>query len=403
MISASHMRSLRVFLQGGASSTFAPCTLVQGAASPCRWAAVRGTGGTAAVANSAELMSNLTSVSFDDDITQEQLGEEYARLGKHNDSLIAEAKQLKDVAVNFSSKRKELIGRLAKGEDLSALRDDLANSYNLINNVESAMSTQRYAQFVNCRHMGSLKLTMVRKGKRSKVSDLLGVVEQALERGEEVASDGPLAAKLAELTKELQGENDGYSVAVAETVREINAMVAKLRKTALALRVRRGQSDVNEAHTLRDDIISTYYEARRKSAKMTSLRDMQALAVSHMGDIARVTRRLMLDDKVRELLKKGTKEELTLEIDSILKKVQRSQEVISVLSANQAEYAKRTDSVVVPLRAETNVTVASGEMRESLIESLREEIFCIKSKTQKRELQELYFKMVRSLRKKLQE
>eukprot|EP00927_Polykrikos_kofoidii_P066462 TRINITY_DN62061_c0_g1_i1.p1 TRINITY_DN62061_c0_g1~~TRINITY_DN62061_c0_g1_i1.p1 ORF type:complete len:435 (-),score=99.61 TRINITY_DN62061_c0_g1_i1:72-1274(-) len=317
-----------------------------------------------------------------------------------NDGLIAEAATSTKGGEDIEATRSKVVESVLKGEkDLFAVEGEMRSAYEAVNSVEEKIASLRYEQLKNSREIGNLKRARVRRLKRNEVQDLITRVDTAFENGgPDALADGPLAAQIKEAAKEIEAQFDDYAKGVSETERAITNMNARLRSAELSLRVRLGDKSYADAIGLRAVVVSTLYEARRKSFRLTALRDMEALAAQELAMLERAREKLELNSKVVKLLSDGDKEAMRSEVKALTQEVVKLQEQCDSLDEKIDEHAALGNSVVQPLRELKDVvSPESVEIRENLIAHLREEIFSLERKRVRRDRQELCLQLMMKL------
>eukprot|EP00913_Durusdinium_trenchii_P008671 g8144.t1 len=157
-----------------------------------------------------------------------------------------------------------------------------------------------------------------------------------------------IEVSLEEAVGRLRDEFDQFSQSIAVTKKELDTVVAwdgvaasvgRVRSIELSLRARRGKAG-HEAETLRADLISGLYEARRKNAQLTRYRIQQALNVKLEAVLERAREAFRFHARIQALITSGDKPLMEVEIASILREIDQAQKHADDLEAIKAAHSK---------------------------------------------------------------
>jgi len=324
-----------------------------------------------------------------------QLLEEMDRLRAENDKILAKVDELNVSRTKLVSESSELIAAIHQGgQDPNHMAETLEKIEDLDQNVGELRSSQ----IQNYLSIGALKRQMVTVQKNEEVMQLSKDIYEQIGRGEAVPEDGPLAASLDNAANRLSDEFDSFSKSIAAAKKELDTVVGRVRSVELSLRARRGKAD-HEAETLRFNLISGLYEARRKNAQLTRYRIQQALNVKLIAVLERAREAFRFHSRIQALIDSGDKEQMEVEVASLLRGINATQKHAAELEASKATHSKEIQDVTVKLREfEDKVTPETGKLREKLIAALREEEFCIARLEVLRQVQVQDIKFLASLR-----
>lgn len=327
-----------------------------------------------------------------------KLTEEVERLRAENDQILAKVEELDVSRRQLVSDSSGVVAAIGEGgADPSAMAATLEK----IEELDQHMGELRSVQIQNYLSIGALKRQVVTVQKNEEVIRLSTQVYEKIAQGEEVPEDGPLAVSLEEAVGRLRDEFDQFSQSIAVTKKELDTVVGRVRSIELSLRARRGKAG-HEAETLRADLISGLYEARRKNAQLTRYRIQQALNVKLEAVLERAREAFRFHARIQALITSGDKPLMEVEIASILREIDQAQKHADDLEAIKAAHSKEVQDVTARLREfEDKVTPETGKLREKLIAALREEEFCIARLAVLRQVQAQDIKFLANLRQAL--
>jgi len=303
-----------------------------------------------------------------------QLYEEVDRLRGENDKILAKVDELNGSRTQLVSESSGVIAAIHQGgEDPSHMAETLQK----IEELDQHMGELRSSQIQNYLSIGALKRQMVTVQKNEEVMQLSKDVYEQIGRGEVVAEDGPLAVSLDDAANRLSEEFDSFSKSIAAAKKELDTVVSRVRSVELSLRARRGKAD-HEAETLRFNLISGLYEARRKNAQLTRYRIQQALNVKLVAVLERAREAFRFHARIQALIASKDKAQMEVEVASLLRDIDATQKHVEELEVAKASHSTQIQDVTAKLREFTDkVSPETGKLREQLIAALREEEFCI--------------------------
>jgi len=231
---------------------------------------------------------------------------------------------------------------------------DLAGIFSNTAGHTSKVASMRSSQIQNYLDVGALKRQRAAIEKSEEVTKLSNQAYAASEEAlpeEEIAK---LEVEILDTVQRLRQESDAVADAVLVTRKDITNVVSETRSIQLSLRVRRGKADA-ESDKLRSTLVAKLYEVRRKSAKLTGLRDIQAYNVKLIAVLERARHALRRHSEVQALIATGNKEHMDTE----------------------AKHVAEILEVTAKLRGlDDEVTPETSSLRERLIAALRQEEFC---------------------------
>mmetsp|Transcript_65738 Transcript_65738/g.118435 ORF Transcript_65738/g.118435 Transcript_65738/m.118435 type:complete len:387 (+) Transcript_65738:67-1227(+) len=306
-----------------------------------------------------------------------QLNAQVHRLRAENDQFVVDVQNLKKARAELVAEEARMIAKIHADGQSGHHGSKIVETLKQIEDLDRQMAMLRSQQVQNVRDVGLLKRQKVTIEKSEEVMKLERQVQEALGQAEPVQEDGPLATSIAEAVQRLRDEFDANSVSSAEAKKDIENAVSRIRSSEMSLRVRRDKADPT-SDALRASLISGLYQVRRKNAKLSQMRDMQAFNAQLVGVLQRARHSLSRKAEVQLLVAAGNKEHIKVEINVMLRDIQMLQKVTEELEATQAKHADEGAEVTTKLRGlKTEVTPETGLLRERLIAALREEEFCM--------------------------
>jgi len=325
----------------------------------------------------------------------EKITEEVDRLRSENDTVIAKVDELDSSRSKLISDSANFIAEVRAGEDGS----QMAETLHQMEELDRQTAELRSQQIQNYLDIGALKRQRVTIQKSEQVMEISSQVYEMIAKDEMIAEDAVLAVSLAETVSKLESEFDSFSQSIATAKKELENVVSRVRSLELSLRARRAKAD-HETDTLRANLISGLYEARRKNAQLTRYRIQQALNVKLVSVLERARQAFRTHTRIKELIVSGSKEQMEVEVGDLLREMEVAVATAAELEEARAQQSKEVHDVTAKLRQhEEVVTPETGKLREQLIAALREEEFCMARLAVLRKSQAQDVKFLASLRK----
>ncbi|CAE7873787.1 hypothetical protein AK812_SmicGene3477 [Symbiodinium microadriaticum] len=325
----------------------------------------------------------------------EKISEEVDRLRSENDTVIAKVDELDSSRSKLIAGSANFIAEVRAGEDGS----QMAETLHQIEELDRQTAELRSQQIQNYLDIGALKRQRVTIQKSEKVMEISSEVYEMIAKDEMIAEDAAVAVSLAETVSKLESEFDSFSQSIATAKKELENVVSRVRSLELSLRARRAKAD-HETDTLRANLISGLYEARRKNAQLTRYRIQQALNVKLVSVLERARQAFRTHTRIKELIVSGSREQMEVEVGDLLREMEVAVATAAELEEARAQHSKEVHEVTAKLRQhEEVVTPETGKLREQLIAALREEEFCMARLAVLRKSQAQDVKFLASLRK----
>lgn len=303
---------------------------------------------------------------------------ELTRLREDNDHIIAQDMELKEVRSGHVAEEQKIIEQVRTTGDVKVHGPHLIDILKKIEDIDFQLAGLRCQQLENSRDISKLKREKVRIEKSEAVRTLIEQVDQAVEEGQSVSEGGPLAGAISDLVQGLYDEFDKNNEAASDTKKDIENSLSRLRSLVLGRRVRRGRIN-SETEALGGQLVSSFYELQRKNTKLGRLRDVQALNAKEINVLERAMDKLSRHARVRDLIQAKDVQKMEAEAAQLWEEIQQVRAALADLEAARAKHAQEAADAVDRLRAPSMlgvVTPETGELRERLIASLREEELC---------------------------
>jgi len=307
-----------------------------------------------------------------------KLDEELVRLREDNDNIGAQVAELMKVRSEYVAQEGLLIGQVRKAGDVSAHGSGIIDALKKMEEVDCQLAGLRSQQLQNTRDISDLKRGKVRIETSEEIMSPIRQVEEAIAADGVLLEAGPLSEALSELVKSRQGDFDRNSHAVLATNKSLTNALATLKTQELSVRARRGRINA-ETEAIRGRMVSSFYTAQRKNAKLTRLRDSQATDAKQINELERALAKLNRHIEVRELIKAGDQQQMDLKAKELWNDMAQMQGLLAELENARAAHAHAATDAMAKLREpgmRDCVSPETGELRERLIESLREEELC---------------------------
>jgi len=302
-----------------------------------------------------------------------KISEEVDRLRSDNDGIMTKVEELDSSRSELVKKSTGFVADVKAGKDTS----EMVETLNKIEEIDHQTAELRSQQIQNYLDIGALKRQRVTVQKNEEVVEISSQVYETIAKDEVLSEDAPLAVSLGETVGKLEAEFDSFSQSIAGAKKELENVVSRVRSLELSLRARRAKAD-HETDTLRANLISGLYEARRKNAQLTRYRIQQALNVKLVSVLERARQTFRTQARIKELIATGNKEQMEVEVAGLLHEMDVAESTAAELEEAKAQHTQEVNDVTAKLRQhEDKVTPETGKLREQLIAALREEEFCM--------------------------
>lgn len=322
---------------------------------------------------------------------------ELRRLREDNDRITSQVLGLKKARAQLVATEDDLISKMRHDGDVHSHGPSFASAVRKIEEVDSELAGLRCQQLVNSRDVAELKLGKVRIETREEVAELVRRVDEALAGGLDASG---LQAEVQDLVKRLRDEFDASAHAVSATTKELDNTVGRLRNLELSIRVRRGRIDA-ETDALRGQLVSAFFEAKRKNSRLMRIRDSQAQNAKDINVLERALDRMARDSKIKEVLASGDKQRLSVEASALWEDIEQMQKALLRLEEVRDRHSEEVATAIADLRTPDmvgTVSAETGARRERLIAALREEELCAQRLAMLRNVQALDIELLRKVK-----